>query len=147
MPLATPLAYLLGLLVVGSLLFLLSSFLFGRGEHLAPMPPDVSPVVLPSARRVSGRDLRRVRVSVVLRGYRMTEVDWILDQVADQLDERDRELDRLRARLGESDAAGPDPDPAVDHPGPVGDPAMVPEPERGAAETPVPGPAGDDRRD
>lgn len=93
----TPLTYLLALLVVGGLLFLLASFTFGRGEQLAPMPADTSPVVLPANRPVTSRDVHRLRLSVVLRGYRMSEVDWVLDQLATQLDERDRELAELRA--------------------------------------------------
>lgn len=88
--------YFLALLLVGALLFLLASFAFGRGEEMAPMPPDVSPVVLPASRWASGRDLRRLRLSVVLRGYRMSEVDWVLDRLAREIDERDREISRLR---------------------------------------------------
>lgn len=123
----TPLAYLLALLVVGGLLFLLASFTFGRGEQLAPMPADTSPVVLPANRPVTGRDVHRLRLSVVLRGYRMSEVDWVLDQLATQLDERDRELAELRAAAGspasaddgpgpEGDGAGTDPDDAASRP-------------------------------
>ncbi|HEY9474033.1 MAG TPA: DivIVA domain-containing protein [Mycobacteriales bacterium] len=138
---ATPLVYLFGLLIVGGLLFLLASFVFGRGERLAPMPPDLSPVVLPSVRPVSGRDLRRLRISVVLRGYRMGEVDWILDQVAAQLDERDRELARLRAELGEPDPA-PDP-----NPDPVSDPVAESSPEGSGAEVPVHAPGEDGRHE
>jgi DivIVA domain-containing protein len=93
---ATFLTYLLGLLVVGGVLFLLASFAFGRGEELAPMPPDGTPVELPDGRLASGDDLRALRLSVVVRGYRMDEVDWVLDQLAGQLDARDRELARLR---------------------------------------------------
>jgi DivIVA domain-containing protein len=96
----TFLTYLLGLVVAGGLLFLLASFAFGRGEQLAPMPPGGSPVELPDDRPAGGDDLRQLRLSVVLRGYRMAEVDWVLDQVASQLDARDQELARLRGLLG-----------------------------------------------
>ncbi len=93
---ATFLTYLLGLLVVGGGLFLLASFAFGRGEELAPMPPDGTPVELPDG-RFGSEAIRALRISVVLRGYRMDEVDWILDMLAKQLDERDAEITRLRA--------------------------------------------------
>lgn len=98
----TFLTYFLGLLVVGGLLFVVASFVFGRGEELAPIPPDVTPVALPDERPVTGRDVRKLRISVVLRGYRMHEVDWILDQLADQLDDRDREILRLRDERDEA---------------------------------------------
>ncbi|HEX5496521.1 MAG TPA: DivIVA domain-containing protein [Mycobacteriales bacterium] len=123
--LATPLTYLVALLIVGGLLFLLASFTFGRGERLTPMPPDVSPVTLPAARPATGRDLRRLRMSVTLRGYRMSEVDWILDQLADQIDERDRELARLRDQ-----AEGPGPADPVD----LGEPADRPDDAAGDAD-------------
>jgi DivIVA domain-containing protein len=114
---ATFLTYLLGLLVVGGALFLIASFSFGRGEQLAPAPPDGTPVELPDGRLAGGDDLRRLRLSVVLRGYRMEEVDWVLAELADQLDERDREIARLRgepvpapAADGRVDPDRPDPD-------------------------------------
>jgi len=93
----TFLTYLFGLVVVCGVLFLLASFAFGRGEELAPMPPDGTPVELPDDRPVRGEDVRGLRLPVVLRGYRMAEVDWVLDQLATQLDDRDREIAGLRA--------------------------------------------------
>ena len=43
--------------------------------------------------------MRALRISVVFRGYRMTEVDWLIDQFALTLDERDAEIAALSARL------------------------------------------------
>lgn len=127
--LAGPLTYLVGLIIVAGLLFLLASFAFGRGERLAPMHPDVSPVVLPAARPASGRDVRQLRMSVVVRGYRMSEVDWILDQLAEQIDERDRELDRLRGLIDHPDGAG---QPEAADPADPAEPAGADEPADGA---------------
>ena len=95
----TLLAYVFGLLLVGGLLFLAASFAFGRGEELAPVLPEGTPVELPENRPAGGDDLRALRLSVVLRGYRMEEVDWVLDRLAEQLDSRDREVARLRSVL------------------------------------------------
>jgi DivIVA domain-containing protein len=130
---ATFLTYLLGLLVVGGVLFLLASFAFGRGEELAPMPPDGTPVELPDGRFGSDA-VRALRLSVVLRGYRMDEVDWVLEALAGQLDERDREIARLRAAIDESgpridpvDEAppiGPAAEPVVDEPAGPAEPAV-----------------------
>jgi len=46
-----------------------------------------------------GRDLAEVRFSLGLRGYRMDEVDEVLDRAAAELDARDGEIDRLREQL------------------------------------------------
>jgi DivIVA domain-containing protein len=96
------LAFLLsviGVLVVGGLLFLGGSLLLGRGETQPPADLDRSPMELPDDRPVVGDDIRALRISPAVRGYRMTEVDWLLDQFAQTLDERDQEIAGLRARL------------------------------------------------
>ena len=93
------LLFVVGVLVVGGLLFLGASLLLGRGETQPPADLDRSPVELPDGRPVTSDDVRALRISVVLRGYRMTEVDWLLEQFALTLDERDAEIADLRARL------------------------------------------------
>jgi DivIVA domain-containing protein len=94
-----------GVLVVAALLFLGASVLMGRGETQPPAELDRSPVELPDDRPVAGDDIRDLRISVAARGYRMTEVDWLLEQFAEALDERDAEIASLRARLAEHQAA------------------------------------------
>lgn len=91
--------FLLGVLVVAALLFLAASLLLGRGETQPPADLDRSPVELPVGRPVTGDDVRALRMTVTVRGYRMTEVDWLLDQFARTLDERDAEIAALTARL------------------------------------------------
>jgi DivIVA domain-containing protein len=85
--------------VVGALLFLGGSVLLGRGETRPPADPDRSPLELPEDRPVTADDVRGVRMSVTVRGYRMTEVDWLLEQLAQALEERDAAIAALRARL------------------------------------------------
>lgn len=75
-----------GLIVVSGVIYGLATFVFGRGEELAPMPPDVAPMLLPEHRRLTGADVRDVRLPVTVRGYRMGEVDELLDRVAEELD-------------------------------------------------------------
>ena len=93
--------FVLTVAVVGGLLFLGGSVLLGRGETQPPADPDRSPLELPEDRPVTADDVRGVRMSVTVRGYRMTEVDWLLEQLARALEERDTEVAALRARLEE----------------------------------------------
>jgi DivIVA domain-containing protein len=90
------LVFVVGLLVVGGLLFLGASVLLGRGETQPPAEVGRSPVELPDDRPVTGDDVRALRISAAFRGYRMSEVDWLIDQLAQVLDERDAELAALR---------------------------------------------------
>jgi DivIVA domain-containing protein len=72
----------------------------GRGGSLGQAYDDRADVRLPADRPVSGEDLRELRFNTVLRGYRASEVDALIDRLADQLD-RDVE-DRRRPRDGPS---------------------------------------------
>jgi DivIVA domain-containing protein len=89
----TALFYLVVMVFVAAVVFLLASVLFGRGEELPPLPPGASPTRLPAEDITSG-DLRAVRFQMVLRGYKMSEVDWVLRRLGD-------EIDGLRARVAE----------------------------------------------
>jgi DivIVA domain-containing protein len=97
--------FVVTVLVVGALVFLGGSLLLGRGEAQPPADADRSPLQLPEDRPVTAEDLRAVRMSVTVRGYRMTEVDWLVEQLAQTLEERDAQLAELRGRL--TDGAGP----------------------------------------
>jgi DivIVA domain-containing protein len=92
----TVLTYLVVAAVVAAVVFLVASLIFGRGEELAALPPDATPAWLPDG-PIIGDDVRAVRFAQVLRGYRMSEVDWILQRAA-------AELDALRARVAELEA-------------------------------------------
>ncbi|PRY51034.1 DivIVA domain-containing protein [Geodermatophilus tzadiensis] len=98
--------------VVGALLFLGGSVLLGRGETQPPADLDRSPVELPEDRPVTGADVRALQISVAVRGYRMTEVDWLLEQLAQTIEERDEVIAALRAegeRPGRAADAATDP--------------------------------------
>ena len=62
---------------------------------------------LPDDRPVTADDVRALRISPVFRGYRMSEVDWLLDQFALVLEERDAEIAALTARLADRPAEPP----------------------------------------
>ncbi len=118
--------YLVVLLVVGALLFLLASLVFGRGEELAPLPAGTTPTVLP-ATDVTGTDVRELRFQQVVRGYKAGEVDWALERLAAEIERLHAEIEGLTAgaegltagaerltaeRPGrEPDILGPEPDP------------------------------------
>jgi DivIVA domain-containing protein len=59
----------------------------GWGAPLSRAYDDRPDAVVPSGRPLIGEDLRRVRFGTVLRGYRMSEVDALLDRLATELDE------------------------------------------------------------
>ncbi|WP_409332692.1 DivIVA domain-containing protein [Trujillonella humicola] len=120
------LVFLVSVLLVGGLLFLLGSLLLGRGETQPPAEPDRSPVELPADRPVTGDDVRALRMSVAVRGYRMSEVDWLLDQLAGALEERDAEIAALRVRAGGVDDGGAGSDRAAPTPTPQQGPDTSP---------------------
>jgi DivIVA domain-containing protein len=58
----------------------------GTGAPLARVYDDRPDAVVPADRQLTGADLKAVRFSTVLRGYRASEVDALLDRLAAQLD-------------------------------------------------------------
>jgi DivIVA domain-containing protein len=85
------LLYLVVLVLVGIVLFAVGSVLFGRGEVLPPLPQATTATVLPAS-GVTGADVEAVKFTQTLRGYKASEVDWVLDRLG-------RELDLLRGEL------------------------------------------------
>ncbi len=88
---ALVLLYLVVLILVAIVLFGVVSVLFGRGEQLPPLPRATTATVLPAS-GVTGADVDAVKFTQVLRGYRTSEVDWVLDRLG-------QELDLLRGQL------------------------------------------------
>ncbi|MCL2534159.1 MAG: DivIVA domain-containing protein [Nocardiaceae bacterium] len=89
----TVLLYLVIMALVGGLLYLAASMVFGRSEELPPLPAGTTATVLP-AEGVTGADVRGLRFQQALRGYKASEVDWALDRLG-------REIDSLRAQLAD----------------------------------------------
>ncbi|KMS92043.1 DivIVA domain-containing protein [Prauserella rugosa] len=89
----TALIYLLVMLLVAAVVFLLAALVFGRGEELAPLPPGSSPTRLP-ADDITGEDVAAVKFQLTARGYKMSEVDWVIARLGG-------EIDGLRARVAE----------------------------------------------
>ncbi|MCV7229890.1 DivIVA domain-containing protein [Mycolicibacterium komossense] len=89
------LLYLVVLVLVAVVLFGVGSLLFGRGERLPPLPRATTATVLPAS-GVVGADVEAVKFTQVLRGYKTSEVDWVLDRLGQELDSLRGELAMLR---------------------------------------------------
>jgi DivIVA domain-containing protein len=61
----------------------------GRGTPMSDAYDDRPDALVPADRPLRGDDVRRVRFPLAFRGYRMSEVDALLDRVARELDTAD----------------------------------------------------------
>ena len=93
------LLYLVVLILVAIVLFGLGSALFGRGEPLPPLPRATTATVLPAS-GVTGGDVDAVKFTQTLRGYKTSEVDWVLDRLGQELDQLRGQLAAVRAAHG-----------------------------------------------
>ena len=99
------LLYLVVLILVAVVLFGLGSALFGRGEPLPPLPRATTATVLPAS-GVTGEDVDSVKFTQTLRGYKTSEVDWVLDRLGQELDQLRGQLATVRAAHGLDDDSG-----------------------------------------
>jgi len=81
----------------------------GRLGELPETVPDRAPLALPEDRAMGREDVDGVRFAVGLRGYRMDEVDDVLDRLAAEVDQRDARISELEARLAARGVARPEP--------------------------------------
>jgi DivIVA domain-containing protein len=107
---ALVLLYVVVLVLVAIVLFGVASLLFGRGEPLPPLPRATTPTVLPAS-GVTGADVDAVKFSQALRGYKTSEVDWVLDRLGQELDQLRGQLTSVQASTA-TDAAADDSDDA-----------------------------------
>ncbi|RZS87252.1 DivIVA domain-containing protein [Motilibacter rhizosphaerae] len=70
----------------------------GRGTSLSEVEPDAPPVGLPQG-PLAPDDLHQVRFPSALRGYRMREVDEVLDRLAEELGRRDERIAELEGAV------------------------------------------------
>ncbi len=88
----------------------------GRGAPLAAAYDDRPDAIVPATGPVGAEDLRRVRFSLAFRGYRMGEVDALLDRLARQEEEREQEREAQREQDSGLDRARPGTAPGPDAP-------------------------------
>jgi DivIVA domain-containing protein len=93
---ALVLLYLVVLILVAIVLFGVASLLFGRGEQLPPLPHATTATMLPAS-GVTGADVDAVKFTQALRGYKTSEVDWVLDRLSQELDLLRGQLAAVRA--------------------------------------------------
>ncbi|MFE4502904.1 DivIVA domain-containing protein [Rhodococcus sp. NPDC056743] len=96
----TILLYLIVMALVGGMIFLAASAVFGRSEELPPLQPGTTAAVLP-AEGVTSADVDALRFQQVLRGYKASEVDWALHRLG-------MEIDSLRAQLEARSESAPE---------------------------------------
>ncbi len=121
---------LLGIAVLGGVAVVAS----GRGDGLANAEPDRADLTLPTDRPAAREDVDRLRFAVGVRGYRMDEVDDVLDRLAHDIALRDQQILELESHLAQHEA---DPElGALPAPAEPPEPAEPVEPVEGAAMVP-----------
>ncbi|MCM2576202.1 DivIVA domain-containing protein [Streptomyces meridianus] len=93
------------------------------GAALPEAPRDRLHDPLPDDRAVERADLEELRLPISLRGYRMADVDDVLDRLGAELAERDERIGELEARLAGARGGRPRPGSGgdgSDWPGPWG---------------------------
>jgi DivIVA domain-containing protein len=95
----------LSVLGVLAVLFVAAVIATREGPILADAPVDIADVQLPDG-PLQPEDLRAVRFALAVRGYRMDEVDRVIERAATELAERDQQILELRG-AGSGPAAVP----------------------------------------
>lgn len=96
------------IVLVGAALWFGAGIVRGRsmGAGLDEPTPNLPPVLLPEQAGVA--DVDNVRFGLGLRGYRMDQVDQVLDELRDQLLAKDREIEQLQDQLSSRPQGGDD---------------------------------------
>lgn len=88
--------------VGAAVLFVAVLLVLGRGDLLQPETPEAEARLLPDDGIVPA-DLEELRFSVVQRGYRMDQVDTVLDRLGREQHRRDLRRADHEARVPEAD--------------------------------------------
>jgi DivIVA domain-containing protein len=62
----------------------------GRGAPMSPAYDDAPDSLVPAEGPVTADDLRRIRFPLAFRGYRMAEVDALLERLAEEREAEER---------------------------------------------------------
>jgi DivIVA domain-containing protein len=88
----------LQLVVIVALLAAVGWLAIGGGGHMSEPVPDHPDLALPGQGLLERGDVDRVRFSVGARGYRMDEVDDVLDRLAREIELREERIAELEER-------------------------------------------------
>lgn len=77
----------------------------GDGTVLPEVSPELPVDPLPASRPVARADIEALRLPMVVRGYRMADVDDVLGRLGAELAERDARIAELEAALAGARAA------------------------------------------
>ena len=72
----------------------------GKGAPMAEVYDDRPDALVPADRPITGEDLRKVRFSLAFRGYRMSEVDALLERLASEREQLASEREQTVAPEG-----------------------------------------------
>lgn len=86
-------------LTVAAVVFGVAVLITGREAGLMPVEPDGRAVPLPGNRPLAETDVARVRFDIVLRGYRMAQVDQALRRAAYDIGYKDELISVLEAEV------------------------------------------------
>ena len=84
------------LVVVTAVLVGVVLMALGRGDGLADQQLDDVVVDLPEDRALAASDVEALRLPLALRGYRMADVDQVLDRLAAEIAVRDARIRDLQ---------------------------------------------------
>ncbi|MEV8567100.1 DivIVA domain-containing protein [Streptomyces sp. NPDC051322] len=76
-----------------------------EGTVLPEVSPELPTDPLPTARPVARADIEALRLPMVVRGYRMADVDDVLSRLGAELAERDARITELESALAGARAA------------------------------------------
>lgn len=97
--------YWLQLVVIVALLAAVGWLAIGGGGHMSEPVPDRPDLALPDDSLLARDDVDRVRFSVGARGYRMDEVDDVLDRLAQEIEVREQRIAELEGRAPKQSAS------------------------------------------
>lgn len=86
--------YIVFVVVAAVVVFAVAAAAVGRGDGLEEPFPDMERPYLPDG-RIHAVDIDDVHFAVAFRGYRMDQVDAVLDRLAEELINRDQHISQL----------------------------------------------------
>jgi len=98
--------------LIAAILVIGAGVMFAVGRLDGELPevvPDRAPLALPDDRQLGRADVDGVKFAVGMRGYRMDEVDDVLDRLAAEVSQRDARIADLEERLTARGIPRPDP--------------------------------------